>query len=79
MVAKFIKKALAGEPLEIYGDGNQTRDFIFIDDLIQAIRLGVVKNEAAGEIFQIATNRETTVTEIAKLIVAKLEKNRARK
>ncbi len=34
VVAKFFKQALAGEPLEIYGDGNQTRDFIYIDDLI---------------------------------------------
>ena len=37
VVAKFIKQALNGETLEIYGDGTQTRDFIYIDDLIDAI------------------------------------------
>ena len=36
VIAKFFKRALAGEPLEIYGDGNQTHDFIYIDDLLQA-------------------------------------------
>ena len=74
VVARFIKQALAGEPLEIYGDGSQTRDFIYIDDLIQAIQLAAEKKDVAGEIFQIATSRETTVNEITQLIVSELEK-----
>ncbi len=41
VVAKFLREAFAGNPLEIYGDGSQTRDFIYIDDLIQAIILSV--------------------------------------
>lgn len=73
VVAKFFKRALAGEPLEIYGDGSQTRDFIFIDDLIQAIYLSIIKN-VEGEIFQIATFRETTVNEIALKIKEIVEK-----
>jgi UDP-glucose 4-epimerase len=67
VVAKFMKQAFSGETLEIYGDGYQTRDFIYIDDLINAIRLSV-DSGAAGETFQIATHRETTVNEIAKKI-----------
>jgi len=67
VVAKFLKQAFAGEPLEIYGDGNQTRDFIYIDDLIQAIILSV-KSDVGGEVFQIATFRETTINEIAQKI-----------
>ena len=64
VVAKFIKQAFAGETLEIYGDGSQTRDFIYIDDLVQAIMLSV-KADVGGEAFQIATYKETTVNEIA--------------
>jgi UDP-glucose 4-epimerase len=64
VIAKFIKRALKGKQLEIYGDGNQTRDFIYIDDLIQAIILSA-KSEMSGEIFQIATHNETTVNDIA--------------
>jgi UDP-glucose 4-epimerase len=64
VVAKFFKLALAGETLEIYGDGSQTRDFIYIDDLVQAV-LRAAQTSTGGEAFQIATFRETTVNEIA--------------
>ena len=69
VVAKFFKKALSGEVLEIYGDGTQTRDFIYINDLIQAILLSANSHKnIGGEIFQIATFKETTVNEIAQKI-----------
>lgn len=64
VIAKFLRQALAGNTLEVYGDGSQTRDFIYIDDLIQAIILSV-ESYAGGEVFQIATYKETTVDEIA--------------
>jgi UDP-glucose 4-epimerase len=64
VVAKFFRQALAGEHLDIYGDGNQTRDFLYIDDLVRAIVLAS-EAEVGGEVFQIATHRETTVNEIA--------------
>lgn len=73
VVAKFIKRALAGEPLEVYGDGNQTRDFIFIRDLVRAIELAATSERAGGEIFQIATNRETTVGALTEQLVHILE------
>lgn len=75
VVAKFIKQALAGEPLEIYGDGKQTRDFIYIDDLIEAVRLAAEVNSAAGQTFQIATNSETTVSELMKCLRVELIRN----
>jgi UDP-glucose 4-epimerase len=64
VVAKFIRRALAGEPLQIYGDGSQTRDFIYIDDLVDAIEAAATRDNVAGEVFQIATSRETTVGEL---------------
>ena len=73
VVAKFFKQALAGEPLEIYGDGNQTRDFIYIDDLVNSIKLSA-KTDVGGEVFQVATYRETTVNEIAGAIKEIIEK-----
>jgi UDP-glucose 4-epimerase len=68
VVAKFIKQAFAGEPVEIYGDGYQTRDFIYVTDLISAIRLAANKPDIGGETFQIATSREHTVNEVAALL-----------
>jgi len=67
VIAKFIKRALKGEPLEIYGDGTQTRDFIYVKDLVNAIILAANSN-IGGEIFQIATFKETTVAEIAEKV-----------
>lgn len=69
VVAKFIKKILSGHEIEIYGDGSQTRDFIYIDDLIRAIRQAATIQDIGGEIFQIATAKETTVTEISEIII----------
>nr|WP_320193462.1 NAD-dependent epimerase/dehydratase family protein [uncultured Desulfobacter sp.] len=74
VVAKFIKQAIKGETLEIYGDGNQTRDFIFIEDLIHAVRQAQKVPCIGGETFQIATNKETTVLEMVKILVPILEK-----
>lgn len=73
VVAKFIREALSGETCKIYGDGRQTRDFIYINDLVDAIRLGLEKN-VAGETFQIACGMERTVGEVAELIANTLER-----
>lgn len=70
VVAKFIKQALSGECLEIYGDGNQTRDFIHISDLIAAISQAANVAHIGGETFQIATANETTVSEMTKELLA---------
>jgi UDP-glucose 4-epimerase len=64
VVARFIKRASSGEILEIYGDGAQTRDFIYVGDLIRAVRLAASVEGVGGEIFQIATSAETTVQEL---------------
>jgi UDP-glucose 4-epimerase len=64
VVARFIKRAMDGDVLEIYGDGTQTRDFIFVDDLIRAVRLSATTDGVGGELFQIATSAETTVQEL---------------
>ena len=69
VVAKFIRQALSGEILEIYGDGNQTRDFIYIDDLIDAVMSAATMPGIGGEAFQIATNKETTVGEMTEELI----------
>lgn len=73
VVAKFIRQALEGNTLEIYGDGSQTRDFIYIDDLIDAVLLAASIPGIGGEAFQIATSRETTVGEMAEKLGATLK------
>jgi len=72
LVAKFIRQALAGETCEIYGDGAQTRDFIYIDDLVGAL-LRAIEVDAPGELFHIASGREHTVAEVAAVLAAVLK------
>lgn len=68
-VAKFTRRAMAGEVIEIYGDGTQTRDFIYIEDLIRAVRLAATVEGVGGEVFQIATSAETSVQELVGLLL----------
>jgi UDP-glucose 4-epimerase len=65
VVAKFIRALVAGEPLQVFGDGSQTRDFVYVEDLAEAIVLAIEKPGIGGQVFQIATHREHTVAEVA--------------
>jgi UDP-glucose 4-epimerase len=78
VVAKFIREALNGEAWDIYGDGAQTRDFIYVDDIAEAIFSAATTPGIGGEVFQIATNAETTVAELAERLRATLERNGVR-
>lgn len=73
VIARFIKNTVTGRSLEIYGDGNQTRDFVYIDDLIDAI-LCAAETDIAGEVFQIATQQETSVNELVAELISTLKK-----
>ncbi|MAX49386.1 MAG: epimerase [Gammaproteobacteria bacterium] len=73
VVAKFIREAMSGETLEIYGDGSQTRDFIHISDLTEAILCATQSAGVGGEVFQIASASETTVEELTSILVEILE------
>ena len=66
VIHKFIKRAIKGESLHIYGDGHQTRDFIHVDDVSAAIRMSLERNFEG--VLQIATGKETSILEIAEFI-----------
>jgi UDP-glucose 4-epimerase len=74
VVAKFIREALGGKAWEIYGDGTQTRDYVFVEDIAEAIRLGGTVDDIGGEVFQIATNAETSVLELVEALGAALQR-----
>ena len=68
VVAKFLGKALKNEPITIYGDGHQTRDFIYVDDICHAISFAI-ENDSATGVFQIGTGTETKIIDLAKQII----------
>ena len=59
VIAIFISKLLAGETVFIYGDGNQTRDYVYVEDVVEAMRVALEKNE--GGTYNIGTGVETSV------------------
>ncbi len=67
-VPNFVKRCLTGEPLVIYGDGSQTRDFVYVEDLCDAIHRALTTEGIAGEVFQVATGKETSVADLAALV-----------
>ena len=69
VIPKFITNVLQNRPLTIYGDGSQTRDFIYVDDICRAIILTIENDNAVG-IFQMGTGRETTIIKLAHKIKA---------
>lgn len=69
VIAKFFQAAMSGEPLRIHGDGEQTRDFTYIDDAVEATLLAAVSEKAEGQVYNVGTGRETTVNQLARTII----------
>ena len=67
-VPQFIKRCLSGEDIVIYGDGTQTRDFIYVEDLADCIHRATTTEGIAGEVFQVATGVETPILDLARLV-----------
>lgn len=69
VVAKFVEALFAGRPPAIHGDGNQTRDFTFIDDAVEATVLAGTSDRAVGEVFNVGSGVETRVNELAQILI----------
>jgi UDP-glucose 4-epimerase len=68
VIPLFIRRILTGEPLTIYGDGTQTRDFVFVTDLADGLVRAARTAGAGGEIFQLASGVETSLNELVELL-----------
>jgi UDP-glucose 4-epimerase len=68
VITEFIKRVAKGEPPVIYGDGQQTRDFIHVDDVVQAIMRALISDKAYGA-YNIGSGINTTINELAQLIL----------
>jgi UDP-glucose 4-epimerase len=69
VVTKFMGRIKQGKPITVYGDGRQSRDFIHVNDICQAIYICLATDRAiGGDIFQIAHGTETTITELVTLL-----------
>jgi len=69
VVAKFIESLLAGKAPMIHGDGDQTRDFTFVADAVDATVRAATSDRAVGEVFNVGTGIETRVNQLAELLI----------
>lgn len=69
VISNFVRQVISGGSLIIYGDGNQTRDFVHVYDVCQAIYRCLSQMEGvAGEVFQIASGIETSINQLVKIL-----------
>lgn len=64
VVAVFVRRMLAGKPVRIFGDGEQTRDFVYVGDVAKANLLALF--HGSGEVFNIGSARQTSIREVAR-------------
>ena len=69
VITKFMDRIRRKLPLTIYGDGSQTRDFVYVQDIVNAIILSVERKDVDGEIFNIGTGKAVTIEELAKTML----------
>ncbi|ASI98618.1 SDR family oxidoreductase [Thermococcus celer] len=69
VISIFINRALGNEPLVIFGDGKQTRDFVYVKDVVRANVLVAESRRSNGRVFNVATGRATSVLELATKII----------
>ena len=69
VVPRFVKNAIEGAPLTVYGDGTQSRCFTYIDDVVKAIIALAKCPDAIGQIFNVGSNEEISIGDLAKKII----------
>jgi UDP-glucose 4-epimerase len=72
VLPRFVEKALRNETITVYGDGEQSRCFCHVYDTVRALRLLAARTDTVGEIYNIGTQRETTINNLAALLIQQL-------
>lgn len=69
VITRFIERTKQKLPLIIYGNGTQTRDFVNVIDIVEAILSSMTKPQVEGEVFNVGTGKPTSVNELAKTVL----------
>jgi UDP-glucose 4-epimerase len=69
VITKFFDRAKRKEPLIVYGDGMQTRDFVSVHDVVDAVVACMTRVEAEGEVFNIGSGKPTRISDLAKTVL----------
>lgn len=75
VIPKFITCMLNGQPVPIYGTGRQSRDFTYVDNVVEANILAVQENNIKGEVFNVGCGKDYAVLELLKILNRLMDKN----
>jgi nucleoside-diphosphate-sugar epimerase len=70
VIPNFVRQALTGEPIQVHGDGTQTRSFTYVGDVVRGILALVNEPKAIGQVFNIGNNEEISIMDLAKRVRA---------
>lgn len=68
VLPRFVQAALSGMPMEVYGDGRQTRCFCDVRDVVQALPVAMAEPRCAGQVYNIGSDRSISIAELAELV-----------
>ncbi len=68
VIPSFVKQALAGRPITVYGDGSQSRCFGYVGDVVRALMALMEHPDAVGQVFNIGSTEEVTIGELAEVV-----------
>ena len=68
VIPTFVKQALAGRPITVYGDGKQSRCFCYVGDVVGALMKLMDEEEAVGQVFNVGSNQEISIIDLAKKV-----------
>jgi UDP-glucose 4-epimerase len=74
VIRKFTTEILEGRQPVIYGDGTQTRDFTYVDDIVDATLLAMESDEADGHVFNIGGGKHVTIKDLVSLLIRMLDR-----
>ncbi len=75
VVPRFVQRACAGRPLEVYGDGGQTRAFCDVRDVVAALTMLMQNDDSFGRVFNVGHDRQVTIRRLAELVIQQAEKH----
>ncbi len=68
VIPQFLKQALGGGSLVVFGDGNQSRDFVYIDDVVDALAVAARAEGVEGKIINVGSGQETSINELVRKV-----------
>ena len=75
LISIFVNRILRGEGVSIFGDGEQSRDFVYVADVVEANMLAATRAEASGRVFNVGTGKRTTLNQLVSVLAGIADKN----